>query len=117
MPDRRHDSDAREGRATLDDARLRRLLEVGRSLVSELELDTVLRRVLEVAREITGARYAALGVLDDAQTGLSRFLTSGLDEATERRIGELFKRKTLPFNGYGEQVAGLYRGLDLRKWF
>ena len=38
-------------------------------------------------------------------------------QATERRIGELFKRKTLPFNGYGEQVAGLYRGLDLRKWF
>lgn len=72
----------------LDDARLRRLLEVGRSLVSELELDTVLQRVLEVARELTGARYAAVGVLDEAHTGLSRFLTSGLDEATERRIGE-----------------------------
>ena len=34
---------------------------------------------------------------------------------SERRIGEFFKRKTLMFNGYGDQVAGLYRGLDLRK--
>ncbi|GHD71242.1 protein-methionine-sulfoxide reductase catalytic subunit MsrP [Vogesella fluminis] len=38
-------------------------------------------------------------------------------QATERRIGEFFKRKTLPFNGYGEQVAGLYRGMDLRRNF
>ena len=36
-------------------------------------------------------------------------------QATERRIGELFKRKTLMFNGYGDQVAGLYSSLDLRK--
>ena len=38
-------------------------------------------------------------------------------QATERRIGEFFKRKTLPFNGYGEQVASLYRGMDLRRNF
>ncbi|KMN50661.1 protein-methionine-sulfoxide reductase catalytic subunit MsrP [Chromobacterium violaceum] len=38
-------------------------------------------------------------------------------QASERRIGEFFKRKTLPFNGYAEQVAGLYRGMDLRKNF
>jgi sulfoxide reductase catalytic subunit YedY len=36
-------------------------------------------------------------------------------QARERRIGEFFKRKTLPFNGYGDQVATLYAGLDLRK--
>jgi len=35
-------------------------------------------------------------------------------QATERRIGELRRRKTLPFNGYGEQVASLYSGMDLR---
>ena len=35
----------------------------------------------------------------------------------ERRIGELRKRPTLPFNGYGEAVASLYRGMDLRKLF
>jgi methionine sulfoxide reductase catalytic subunit len=38
-------------------------------------------------------------------------------QATERRIGEFFKRKTLMFNGYGDQVAGLYSGMDLRKYF
>jgi methionine sulfoxide reductase catalytic subunit len=38
-------------------------------------------------------------------------------QATERRIGEFFKRKTLPFNGYGDQVASLYAGMDLRKSF
>ena len=38
-------------------------------------------------------------------------------QATERRIGEFSRRQTLPFNGYGEQVASLYRGLDLRKNF
>jgi sulfoxide reductase catalytic subunit YedY len=38
-------------------------------------------------------------------------------QATERRIGEFRKRETLPFNGYGAQVAGLYKGMDLRKFF
>ncbi|WP_174874785.1 protein-methionine-sulfoxide reductase catalytic subunit MsrP [Vogesella oryzae] len=38
-------------------------------------------------------------------------------QATERRIGEFLKRKTLPFNGYGAQVAQLYRGMDLVKNF
>jgi sulfoxide reductase catalytic subunit YedY len=36
-------------------------------------------------------------------------------QATERRIGEFFKRKTLMFNGYGDQVASLYNGMDLRR--
>jgi len=36
-------------------------------------------------------------------------------QAQERRIGEFFKRSTLPFNGYSEQVARMYEGLDLRK--
>jgi sulfoxide reductase catalytic subunit YedY len=38
-------------------------------------------------------------------------------QATERRIGEFLKRKTLPFNGYADQVAQLYAGMDLRKYF
>jgi sulfoxide reductase catalytic subunit YedY len=38
-------------------------------------------------------------------------------QARERRIGEYFKRPTLPFNGYADQVAGLYAGMDLRKNF
>jgi sulfoxide reductase catalytic subunit YedY len=36
-------------------------------------------------------------------------------QATERRLGEFFKRKTLPFNGYADQVASMYAGMDLRK--
>jgi signal transduction histidine kinase len=67
----------------------RRLLEVGRALVTELDPETVLRRVIEEAREITGARYVALGVLDEERAGLERFLTTGLDESTRRAIGEL----------------------------
>ena len=38
-------------------------------------------------------------------------------QATERRIGELRRRPTLPFNGYAEQVAALYAGMDLREFF
>lgn len=38
-------------------------------------------------------------------------------QATERRIGEFQKRRTLPFNGYAEEVASLYAGMDLRKSF
>jgi sulfoxide reductase catalytic subunit YedY len=38
-------------------------------------------------------------------------------QKTERRLGELFRRKTLPFNGYGDQVASLYSGMDLRKFY
>jgi sulfoxide reductase catalytic subunit YedY len=36
-------------------------------------------------------------------------------QARERRLGEFFKRPTLPFNGYADQVAGMYAGIDLRK--
>ncbi|WP_420264390.1 protein-methionine-sulfoxide reductase catalytic subunit MsrP [Candidatus Magnetominusculus dajiuhuensis] len=38
-------------------------------------------------------------------------------QATERRIGEFFRRKTLMFNGYAQQVASLYAAMDLRKYF
>jgi signal transduction histidine kinase len=73
----------------MDERRLRRLLDVGRSLISELDPETVLQRLLDVARELTGARYAAIGVLDDSRKGLERFLTVGIDEDTHRQIGDL----------------------------
>lgn len=38
-------------------------------------------------------------------------------QASERRIGEFRRRETLPFNGYGEYVANLYRGMDLKKFY
>jgi sulfoxide reductase catalytic subunit YedY len=39
------------------------------------------------------------------------------DQSTERRLGDFFMRKTLPFNGYGDEVTSLYAGLDLRRNF
>jgi sulfoxide reductase catalytic subunit YedY len=38
-------------------------------------------------------------------------------QATERRVGEFLRRETLPFNGYAEEVAHLYAGMDLRRNF
>ena len=73
----------------LDEPRLRELIEVGRSLVAELDPEVIFRQVLEVACELTGARYAALGVLDEDRHELERFITHGIDEATKRAIGNL----------------------------
>lgn len=73
----------------LQEGRLYRLLDVGRMLVGTLEPEGVLSRVLETAREVTGARYAALGVLDERRPELARFLTRGVDEQTRREIGDL----------------------------
>jgi signal transduction histidine kinase len=72
-----------------DQDKIRRLLDVGRSLVSELDTETVLQRILDEARMITGARYVALGVLNQHRNALERFLTSGVDAATHRAIGDL----------------------------
>ena len=55
-------------------------MEVGRGLVSNLELEAVLNRLVEVARELTGARYAALGILDEQRRELERFITVGIDD-------------------------------------
>jgi signal transduction histidine kinase len=73
----------------LRDVELRKLLDVGRALVAELEVETVLRHVLETAREVTGARYAALGILDERKEELERFVFVGIDEETRRVIGPL----------------------------
>jgi two-component system, NarL family, sensor histidine kinase DevS len=71
----------------LGEPQLSRLLDVGRGLVSQLDLESVLREVLEAARELTGARYAALGILSEDKRELERFLYVGIDEATRRAIG------------------------------
>jgi signal transduction histidine kinase len=71
----------------LDERRLRELIDVGRGLVAELDPEVVFSRVLEVACELTGARYAALGVLDAERRELERFITRGIDERVERAIG------------------------------
>jgi signal transduction histidine kinase len=73
----------------MDDATLTRLIDVGRGLLSELNLDAVLGRVLDVARDLTGARYAAVGILDRERAGLERFITSGIPADQRALIGEL----------------------------
>ena len=57
--------------------------------MTELDQRAVLDLMLEAAREITGARYAALGVLNDERTELEQFLTLGIDEEAHRAIGDL----------------------------
>lgn len=83
------DSTALAGVEVLDAHRLHRLLEAGRTLMSELQLEAVLDRLLGIAMELTGARYAAIGVLNQQRSGLARFLTRGVDPETHRAIGDL----------------------------
>ena len=73
----------------VDQVQLRRLFDVAHGMVAELDQEVVLDRILEVARELTGARYAALGVLNEAHTELERFHTAGIDAAARGMIGEL----------------------------
>jgi len=74
-------------RSIEDPAKLRRLLEATLLLEADLELSSALRHFIEEARSMTGARYGALGILNDDGTALEEFLTVGLDPEEEKRIG------------------------------
>ena len=76
-------------RAALD--RLRVLVDTGIALSSELSLDALLQQLVEKAALLTGARYAALGVIDQSGAALERFLTTGVDPETHEAIGDLPK--------------------------
>jgi signal transduction histidine kinase len=69
--------------------RLRALVETGIAINSELSLDGVLERIVEAAARVTGARYAALGVIDPSGSGLERFVTHGMTPQVESEIGDL----------------------------
>jgi signal transduction histidine kinase len=69
--------------------RLRALVDAGVAIASELSLDALLQRLVEKAAELTGARYAALGVIDRSGGGLERFVTTGIDAETHAAIGDL----------------------------
>jgi signal transduction histidine kinase len=71
------------------DDRFRRLVAVGSSLLSELDLEVVLRSVVEAARDLSGAEFAALGVLDEEGRELERFIYLGIDADEARDIGPL----------------------------
>lgn len=64
-------------------------MEASLALTTEVSLERVLQKIADVAHDILGARYAALGVIDQGGTGLSQFLTAGIADATRRAIGPL----------------------------
>jgi signal transduction histidine kinase len=70
-----------------DPAKLRRLLEATLLVEADLELPVLLGHVVEEACSMTGARYGALGVLNEDRTELAQFITVGLDPDEEERIG------------------------------
>lgn len=69
--------------------RLHRLIEAGIALSSELSLDALLQKLAETTAELTGARYAALGVIDQTGRELERFVTHGIGAETHAAIGDL----------------------------
>ena len=79
-------------------AELHRLLAAVMSLASDLELEVILRRLIETAVDLVDAAYGALGVLDATRTDLSDFITVGIDEVDRAAVGE-------PPHGHG--ILGL----------
>ncbi len=70
-----------------DPSRLRRILDAVLLLEKDIELPVLLRHVIEEACSMTGARYGALGVLNDDKTALAEFITVGLTAEEEAQIG------------------------------
>jgi two-component system, NarL family, sensor histidine kinase DevS len=68
--------------------RLRALLRANHAITAQLDLDSLLRSIVDSARQLTGAQYAALGVLGE-HGGLSRFIHAGMEEDQVARIGHL----------------------------
>lgn len=66
----------------------RLLIEAGLTLVSELDLDRVLERIVELAMKITSARFGALGVLSEDHLRIERFITKGISEEERAAIGD-----------------------------
>ena len=70
-----------------DPEKLGRLMDAVLMIEADIELPVLLGHLVEEARALVGARYGALGVLNEARTGLEQFLTAGLSESEERAIG------------------------------
>ena len=71
------------------EARLRTLFAAGVAVTSELSLEALLHRLAQTAAELTGARYAALGVIGASGLELEQFITYGIDSDTRAEIGAL----------------------------
>lgn len=89
MPEQARTSETPTSDPTNELERLRILVHAGIALNAELSLDALLQRLVETAAELTGARYAALGVIDRAGRSLEGFFTTGIDEETRSAIGDV----------------------------
>jgi signal transduction histidine kinase len=74
---------------SVSEERLRALFAAGLAVTSELSLEALLNRLVKTAAELTGARYAALGVIDASGSELEQFLTHGIDADVRAEIGSL----------------------------
>ena len=81
--------------------RLRQLEAATSALITDVSLDGVLHRVVQVAAEVIGARYAAIGVVGPGGKALESFTTHGIDPELQGRIGP-------PPSGHG--ILGLVIG-------
>jgi signal transduction histidine kinase len=93
-------------RGGVGEDRSRRLVDIGTSLLSELNLESVLPSVVEAARELTGARYAGLGVLGPEGEEFERFVSRGIDDETRRDIGSLPRGRGGSFLGVPISIRG-----------
>jgi signal transduction histidine kinase len=73
---------------SVTEGRLRALFAAGLAVTSELSLDALLKRIVEAAAELTGARYAALGVIDANGSELEQFITHGIADDLRAEIGD-----------------------------
>lgn len=74
---------------SVSEMRLRALFAAGLAVTSELSLEALLHRLVKTAAELTGARYAALGVIDASGSELEQFVVHGIDADTRAEIGTL----------------------------
>jgi two-component system, NarL family, sensor histidine kinase DevS len=74
--------------ATAPDDRLQGLLEAGVAIAGGLELEQILPRLVQTACDLTGARYGAIGVLDESGNRLAQFITAGLGDEARAAIGD-----------------------------
>jgi signal transduction histidine kinase len=81
-------SQERTPKVTDAHARDRMLIDAGLALAAELDLDAILARIVEFAVTITGARYGALGVIDEGGSRIERFITQGVSDEERERIGD-----------------------------
>jgi signal transduction histidine kinase len=97
----------RETEIQLRSEQLAALHEAALTLTRELDLQMVLQKVVDLARELSGARFGALGVLSEDGTLIEQFITSGMSSQSRKAVGD-------PPKGYGLLGALIREGKPIR---